>query len=169
MDSSRNPIAPVLSAIESGRTDRTVTLEGTDLHLRYTPEPGIDMRIEGTDPEQPGAAAVSTVFDVAAERPASYPPGLPYLPGLKVSVLDVPDRAFPSAMWLPVDDLEPALAEILAQSEAAGWAESTDSEGPPPPGLRMLILARPGARRTVIVGTVPGNGTIMVMDSPGDG
>lgn len=166
MDRSHPMARALTDAITSSdRTDRTVTVEDMSIELRYAPEPGVDLRIQATDPGEP-AAVVVTEFDAAADRPPSYPPELPHLPGVKVSMMDVPDRAGATATWGMLADVESALAEILAQSEAAGWAPADGSdEGPITPGVRVIALARPGRGRTIIVASVGADSMITVMDN----
>jgi hypothetical protein len=167
MDPSQQQIMQELSAINpENRTDRTVTLAGDDLRLRYSPEPGVDVRIEASDPEEPDAVVANTVYEASAERPAAYPPELPYLPGLKAGVTAVPGRAFPVVTWFMLPDVDAAAAEIVAQSTAAGWTESPEDDEPVTPGLRMLALTRPGQRRSVIVTSFGDNSTIVLSDEP---
>lgn len=169
MDPSQQQIVQELSALStSDRTDRTATLNGTGLQMRYSPAPGVDMRIEASDPEEPGAVAVSTVFDGGTARPPSYPPELPYLPGLKASITAVPGRGSAPVAWLMVPDVEGAVAQILAQSTAAGWSESAEADDELPPGLRTIELIRPGLRRSVIVTSFGDISSIVLADESAD-
>lgn len=169
MDPSHpHPMARALAdaLFPSNRTNRTVTVEDMSFELRYDPEPGVDQRVQVTDAEEPDEAVVVTGFDAAAERPPSYPPEMPYLPGVKVSLMDLPDRPGASATWWMLEDVEAALAGILAQSEAAGWAPADGAdEGPITPGVRMIALARPGQGRTIIVASMGAHSMITVMDN----
>lgn len=158
-----------LSALSSAdRTDRTVTLAGDELRMRYSPEPGIDVRIEGFSGDDPAVSMVSTIFEPGAERPAGYPPQLPYLPGLKASVTAFPDPAPPTVAWFKLPDPGRAAAEILAQSAAAGWRESSDEGDLVATNVRMIEMTRPGLRRTLIVSSFAGHGTLMLIDKLAD-
>jgi DNA-binding transcriptional LysR family regulator len=169
MDPSRpHPLAQALTdAISpSDRTDRTVAVEDMDFALRYAPEPGVDLRIRTSVADEPDQAVVVTNFDAAAERPPSYPPELPYLPGLKVGVMALPDRPGLSAMWLMPDDVESAAAAIRAQSEAAGWMQSDE------PGvgvfraeIQTIVLTREGWCRTIVVVSLGASSTITLVDA----
>jgi hypothetical protein len=169
MDPSRpHPLAQALvDAISpSDRTDRTVTVEDMDLELRYAPEPGVDMRIRTSAADEPDQGVVVTNFDAAAERPPSYPPELPYLPGLKVGVMASPGRPGVSAMWLMLEDVESAAAAIRAQSEAAGWVQAYEPDaGPLPPGIRTIVLTRGGRSRTMVVVSLGASSTITLVDA----
>jgi hypothetical protein len=156
-----------LSAISSDRTDRTVTLDGDEMRMRYSPEPGIDLRIEATDPDDPDRVVVATTYEAHAERPAGYPPAMPYLPGLKASVTVFPGGAAMSVAWFAVPDAEAAAAEILAQGAAAGW-KSAGSEEMDVANVRIIEMTRAGLRRSVIVSSFDGNGTLMLIDKPAD-
>jgi hypothetical protein len=151
----------------SDRTDRTVEFEDVSFDLRYALRPGVDVRIQASGAGDPEAAALATIYDAAADRPPSYPPELPFLPGVKASVMDLPERAGASATWGMLPDLEAALAGVLAQSEAAGWtpAEGAD-EGQITPGVWMIALARPGQGRTIIVASLGADSMITVLDKP---
>lgn len=152
---------------ESDRTDRTVSLLDIDLQLRYAPEPGVEMRVQGLDAGEPVAGAESVLYEGAAERPASYPPGLPFLPGVKVSLSRSP--AGPSSVaWLAmwnVPDAETALADLLAQCAASGWTREPEPDAPPIPGLRMIPLEREGRERMINVVPVGENAMISLVDS----
>jgi hypothetical protein len=167
MDLSRpHPMARAITdaITPSNRTDRTVTVEDMSFDLRYAPEPGVDLRIRGSGAGEQGTV-VATTFDAAFDRPPAYPPELPYLPGVKVSLMDLPERAGASATWWMVADVESALAGILAQSEAAGWAPADGAdEGTIAHGVRMIALARPGRGRTIIVASAGADSMITVMD-----
>ncbi|HEY0017113.1 MAG TPA: hypothetical protein VGC13_12370 [Longimicrobium sp.] len=151
---------------ESDRTDRTVSLMDVDLQLRYAPEPGVEMRVQGLDAGEPVAGAESVLYEGAAERPASYPPGLPFLPGVKVSVSRSPAGPSPvaSLMW-NVPDAETALADLLAQCAASGWAREPEPDEPLIPGLRMIHLEREGRERMINVVSIGENAMISLVDS----
>jgi hypothetical protein len=150
----------------SDRTDRTVTVEDVSLELRYGPEPGVDMRVRASDAAEPDAV-VGTTFEAAPDRPPAYPPAMPYLPGVKVSLMDLPLRAGASATWWMLPDLEAALAEILAQSQAAGWVPGDGGDaGPFPPGPRTIELTRPGQSRTIVAAAFGADSMITVIDNP---
>ena len=176
MEPSPRPHADFVQAFrdafpEGDRTDRSVSLEGVELGLTYDPQPGVELRIEGTDPQDPGEpAAVVTGYAAAAERPASYPPELPYVAGLKVSTMISPDggSAGATATWWKVSQPDAVLADILAQSAAAGWTESTEPDPPLPPGIRMISLHRGGERRVVHVASAGENAMIMLLDNGRD-
>jgi len=169
MDFRPHPIIQALSD-PTKRTDRTVTLDDVALELRYSPEPGVDLCIRASDPNAPADVVVSTGFEAAAQRPASYPPELPYLPGLKVSVQALPDgrTALVLATWWMVDDADAALAEILAQSAAAGWTEAAGPCTVPIPGIRTLTLHRPDHQREISIVTLEAHAMIQLIDSRAD-
>lgn len=164
MDLSSPQLIHALSTISSDRTDRTVTLDDVDLELRYAPEPGVDVRIRGSDADKPDRAVVVTNFGAAADRPLRYPPELPYLPGVKVSVMAPADRPHAWAMWM-LDDVESALAGILAQSEADGWIRADKADdGAFPPGTRTIVLARRGRCRTIMATALGASSAVTLID-----
>lgn len=151
---------------ESDRTDRTVSFLDVDLQLRYAPEPGVEMRVQGLDAGEPVPGVESVVYEGAAERPASYPPGLPFLPGVKVSLSQSPSGPSPvaSLMW-NVPDAETALADLLAQCAAGGWTREPEPDEPLIPGLRMIHLQREDRERMINVVSVGENAMISLVDS----
>lgn len=167
MDPSQQQVMQELSAITpENRTDRTVTLAGADVRMRYSPEPGVDVRIESSDPDEPGGVVVNTLFESDGDRPPAYPPELPFLPGLKAAVMAAPDRPAPLVTWMMVPDVDAAVAEIVAQSTAGGWTESAEADEPVMPGLRMIALTRPGQRRSMIVTSFGDHSSIVLSDEP---
>jgi hypothetical protein len=150
---------------DSDRTDRTVSLVDVDLQLRYAPEPGVEMRVQGLDAGEPVAGAESVVYEGAPDRPASYPPGLPFLPGVKVSLSQSPagPSSVTSLMW-NVPDAEAALADLLAQCAASGWTREPESDEPLIPGLRMIHLEREGRERMINIVSIGENAMISLMD-----
>ena len=166
MDPSQS-IWQALSAISpSDRTDRTVTANGAEVQMRYAPEPGVDMRVQIADPRDPEAVTVSTTFGTGADRPASYPPELPYLPEHRALVTGGRQGGW-TAVWFVASGVESVAAEILSQSAAAGWSEAASSEGGMlVPGMRIVELARPGLRRTVMISSFGENGSITLSDEP---
>ena len=169
MDLSPASLMRELSALSpSDRTDRTVTLAGDELRMRHAPEPGIDLRVEVSDPADPAIQVVGITFEAEAERPAGYPSRLPYLPGRKATVTVFPDDTPPTVAWFGVPDAERAAAEILAQSTAAGWSESASEGDLVVANVRIVEMTRPGLRRSVIISTFAGNGTLMLVDKRAD-
>ncbi|HEV3048858.1 MAG TPA: hypothetical protein VGX50_01035 [Longimicrobium sp.] len=168
MDPSRPqdaiPQALLDAVLDPERRDQTVATPDGELELRFDPEPGVGMRIHA--PAAP-AETIVTTYDGDAERPASYPPGLPYLPGIKVMVGGPAAGAW--AMW-NVPGLQAALAELQAQSAAAGWTESSEpGDDDPIPGLRTIHFRRPdGERRVLQITPVGEGGMISLFDNPGD-
>ena len=138
------------------RRDRTIAVQGDEFRLRFDPEPGVNMTIEGVEaPDQ----TRNTLFHATDERPASYPPGLPFLPGVAASVIG-PDGSG-AVQWWNVADVEGALAEIRAQCAAGGWTEGAETGLDFIPGFRMLGFERAdGLQRTVQV-AFTGNGTMI--------
>lgn len=167
MDPSRPqeaiPQALLDAVLDPDRRDQTVVTGDGELELRFDPEPGVDMRIHA--PAAPAETTVTT-FDGDAARPASYPPELPYLPGIKAMV-GGPANAW--VMW-NVTGAEAALTEIYAQSAAAGWTESSEPRDDDPiPGLRTIRFHRPdGVRRDIQIAPVGEGAMISLFDNPGD-
>lgn len=147
---------------DPARRDRTVSADGTDFQLRYDPEPGVELRVHAT--AAPDETLV-VVYAAATERPPSYPPGMPFLPGTRAS-LRIPseDSGVWFAMW-NVLDRELALAELFAQSTAAGWTEAGEDDTVP--GLRILHFNHPkGRERTIHVTRLDDHAMISLVDSP---
>lgn len=166
MDPSQS-IWQALSAISpSDRTDRTVTVDGAGVQMRYAPEPGVDMRVEVADSKDSDAVTVATTFGAGADRPASYPPELPYLPEHRALVTGGQKGGW-TAVWFVASGVERVAAEILSQSAAAGWSDAASSEGGMlVPGMRIVELTRPGLRRTVMISSFGENGSITLSDEP---
>ncbi|HST60032.1 MAG TPA: hypothetical protein VLK84_15105 [Longimicrobium sp.] len=153
------PQALVDAARDPARQDQTVAVEGTAFRLQFDPEPGVDMRVEAV--EAPDHTR-NTLFHATDERPASYPPELPFLPGLATSVFVFPGGADAGAsiMW-NVPDVEGALAELRAQCAADGWAEEAEGGLDFLPGLRMLNFERADGSQRVLHVTSSGGGTMI--------
>ncbi len=153
MDSSdQNPIMQALSAIDpADRTDRTVMIDDTEVRMRYAPEPGVEMHVQAMDAGEPVAGTESVTYEAGAERPASYPPELPYVPGLRVWLWQSPDGASASVTWFNVADAESALTDLLAQCAASGWVQVAGPGLPPIPGMRMIHLQRDDVPRMINV------------------
>lgn len=150
--------------LDPARRDQSLVLEGTDVQVRFDPEPGVDQRVQVVEGAQ---GMVMTMYRPAAGRPAAYPADLPYLAGCGASVLAHPDtpEAPHTVFWWVVDDVQGALAGLRAQSAAAGWVES---EGDAPiPGLRMIDFHHPdGRHRMVQVTDLGANGSISLHAQP---
>jgi hypothetical protein len=155
MDSSnQHAITEALSAIDpADHTDRTVMIDDTEVRMRYAPEPGVELHVQAMDAGEPVAGTEFVGYEAASARPASYPPELPYLPGLTVSLWQSPDGASASCTWFNVADAESALADLLAQCAASGWVQVARTEIQPIPGMRMIHLQRDGVERMVNVGS----------------
>ncbi|HYW14282.1 MAG TPA: hypothetical protein VE871_20110 [Longimicrobium sp.] len=138
------------------RHDRIVAVEETGFRLRFDPEPGVNMTIEGV--EAPNETR-STVYHPTDERPASYPPEVPFLPGVAASVMGRDGSA--SVQWWGVPDVEDAVTALRAQCAADGWVEGAETGLDFLPGFRTLNFERAdGGQRTILV--VPtGNGTMI--------
>lgn len=149
------------------RRDQDLTVDGVNVRVRYDPEPGVEQRVHVAQ----GAKAMTTTnFAAAVERPASYPADLPYLPGLKASLngVDRPD-ATPAVTWWSVPDMDGALAELRAQSAAAGWTEEDPIVPAPLPGIRMIGLRHPDGRSRRVQATVAGQMSVITLyDEPGE-
>jgi hypothetical protein len=156
------PQALLDAVLHSDRRDQTVATPDGELELRFDPGPGVDMRIYA--PAAPAETAITT-YAGDPEPPASYPPELPYLPGIKVMVGEPAAGAW--AMW-NVASLEAALAQLRAQSAAAGWTESSEPGGDDPiPGLWMIHLRRrDGVRRAILITPVGVGAMISLFDNP---
>lgn len=154
---------------ESDRTDRTISFLDVDLQLRYAPEPGVEVRVQGLDAGEPVAGTESVLYEAALERPTSYPAGLPFLPGVKVSLLQSPKGPSPvnSLMW-NVPDAETALADLLAQCAASGWTREPEPDEPLIPGLWMIHLEREGRERVINVMSVGEHAMISLVDGACD-
>jgi hypothetical protein len=168
MDPSRpHPLFEAISSLFSSpdRIDRKVAVEDAELELRYDPEPGVDYRIRGSDAATPAHRAEATGFQAAEERPETYPPGLPYLPGHKVSVQALPgSRGAVVATWWIEGAADGILAEILAQSAASGWAHDPDGDASPIPSVRMLTFRRPDRQRVITVSDLGERASIQLID-----
>jgi hypothetical protein len=153
------------AVLDPDRRDQTVIVDGADVRVRFDPEPGVDQRVHVAEG---GRELTVTRFEGAAERPASYPADLPYLPGQRGSV-STPGgpAAVRSVTWWSLADLQGALAQVRAQSAAAGWIEYETPGADILPGLRMIEFHHPDGRER-LVQTVAGGETAMmaVYDEP---
>ncbi len=138
------------------RQDRIVAVEGTEFQLRFDPEPGVNMTIEGV--EAPDETR-NTLFHATDERPASYPPELPFLPGVAASVMGWNESA--SVQWWGVPDVEGALAELRARGAEEGWTEGAETGLDFLPGLRILNFERADGSQRMVHVTSTGNGTMI--------
>jgi hypothetical protein len=156
---------------DPARRDQTVTVDGTDFRLQFDPEPGVDRRV--TSPQMPGGMP-STTYVAADERAASYPPELPFLPGLAVSVQEFPEgmAGGASATWWQVAGVEGAVAKLRAQSTADGWLEGAETVLaviPGFPALRILNFERAkGERRLIHVSPTGSGNTVISVMHPAD-
>ncbi len=142
---------------DPARRDQTVTVEGNDVQLRFDPEPGVDLRMEF--PQAPDGMAFTT-YRATDERPASYPPGIPFLPGVAASVAGRDGNA--SVQWWGVPDVEGALADLRAQCAADGWVEGAETGIEFLPGFRILNFERADGMPRVIHVASTGNGSTMI-------
>jgi hypothetical protein len=150
--SDQNAMMQALVAIDpADRTDRTVMMDGVEVRMRYAPEPGVELRSQAMDAGEPVAGTEFVAYEAASGRPASYPPELPYVPGLKVSLWQSPDGASASITWFNVADAESALTDLLAQCAASGWVQVAGPGFPPIPGMRMIHLQRGDVPRMINV------------------
>ncbi len=156
---------------DPARRDQIVAVNGNVLQLQFDPEPGVDRRV--TSPSMPGGMP-NTTYIAADERAASYPPELPFLPGLAVSVQALPEgmAGGASATWWQVADVEGAVAELRAQSTADGWLEGAETVLaviPGFPALRILNFERAkGERRLIHVSPTGSGNTALSVMHPAD-
>lgn len=142
--------------LDPARRDQTVTVDGEDVRLRFDPEPGVHVRMEL--PQAPGGMAFTT-YKATDERPASYPPELPFLPGVAASVTGRGGNA--SVQWWNVPDVEGALAGLRAHAAADGWAEGAETRLDFLPSLRILNFQRADGTQRVVHVTPTGGGTMI--------
>lgn len=142
--------------LDPPRRDQTVSVEGEEAEVRFDPEPGVDVRVQF--PQAPEGMALTT-YKAADERPASYPPELPFLPGVPASVTGRDGNA--SVQWWSVPDVEGALAELRAQCAADGWVEGAETGIEFLPGFRILNFERADGMTRVIHVVSTGNGTMI--------
>jgi hypothetical protein len=169
--SSTDPLAAIPRALRDAtmdpeRRDQDIVVDGVDVRVRYDPEPGVDRRVHVAE----GAEGMTmTSFGAAAERPASYPADLPYLPGLKASVngrSDAPDSTR-GVTWWSVPDMDRALAELRAQSAAAGWTEEDAGIPVPLPGIQMIGFGHADGRKRLVHATAVGQTSMIALyDNP---
>lgn len=164
MDANAPQHAPPQALLDAmrdpARRDQTVAVDGADFRLQFDPEPGVDMRVEAVEaPDQ----TRNTIYHAADERPASYPPELPFLPGVAASVMLFPGGpdAGASATWFNVPDVEGALAGLRAQTAADGWVEGDETGYDFLPGFRMLSFERADGIGRMIQVASTGNGTMI--------
>jgi hypothetical protein len=101
-------------------------------------------RIRGASPE-----SYSTLFAAAEQPPPTFPPDVPWIPGVQVGV-SRHGASQTVAHWYGVDTVA-ALARILDESHAEGWVEPPGLELPTAPEAQVRVLERPGFRRQIIV------------------
>ena len=156
--SHADPLSAIPQALRDAlldpeRRDRSVVVEGAEVQVRYDPEPGVEQRVHVAE----GAEEMTmTSYEAVAERPASYPPELPFIPGLRVSVQGA------GATWWTVPDVDYALAELRAQSTAAGWTESAEPDEMLF-GMRSFDFVRDDGRERSIHVTPFGKGSMIML------
>ena len=96
---------------------------GRRWRVRARPEPGVRFIFEALD----GKSVPMTMYDPSDMRPASYPPDLPFVPGVPAAVAGVPSS--PEARMVVWSELPDAHA-IARQIEAAGLAEGWQTTKP---------------------------------------
>lgn len=156
--SHADPLSAIPQALRDAlldpeRRDRSVVVDGAEVQVRYDPEPGVERRVHVAE----GAEEMTmTSYEAVAERPASYPPELPFIPGLKVSLQGA------GATWWTVPDVDYALAELRAQSTAAGWTESA-APNEMMFGMRSFDFVRADGRERSIHVTPFGKGSMIML------
>jgi hypothetical protein len=148
--------------LDPARRDQTVPVEGDAADVRFDPEPGVDVRVQF--PQAPEGMALTT-YKAADERPASYPPALPFLPGVSVSMLALPKKgdAGAWALWgVPDGEVERVLADLRAQSAAGGWVEREESGFDFLPGFRTLNFEGADGRQRMLQVASGGDGNAMI-------
>ena len=150
--------------LDPSRRDQSVVVDGADVRVQFSPEPGVDQRVHIAEG---GEGMTMTTYEAAEARPASYPADVPFLPGHKVSMharADAPD-ANRAVTWWSVTDLEDALARVRAQSATAGWVEDESTEIIP--GVRMIDFRHPDGRHRLVQTTAVGEtSTLSLFDNP---
>ena len=122
-------------------------------------EPGVLKRTRSAG-MGPMAASVTTTYAPAKERPASYPPDLPFLPDATLSVSVFDDSAYgPIWQTFGLSNLKAALDSITRQLESAGWERMKVPADKLPPGA---AFSRGEARRFVTGMEGAGGSMIMV-------
>ncbi len=163
MDPDTSHLAPIRTLEQAmrnpARQDRIVAVDGTDVQLRWDPELGVDLQVEAVRaPDQ----TRQTTYHAADERPASYPPDLPFLPGIKATVFVSPGGTA-TASWWNVADVEGAVVALRGQCAAGGWQDGTESGIDVLPALRIIRFQRAdGMGRTLQVAPT-GNGTMILL------
>lgn len=150
------------AVLDPARRDQTVSVEGGEVEVRFDPEPGVDVRMQF--PQAPEGMAFTT-YNAADERPASYPPELPFLPGIAATVLAPADGedAGAWAMWgVPEAELEGVLDSLRTQSAADGWVEGEESGLGFLPGLRILSFEQPDGRQRMLQVVSTGGDNAMI-------
>jgi hypothetical protein len=142
--------------LDPDRQDRIVAVEETEFRLRFDPEPGVNVTIEGV--EAPDETR-STIYHTTDERPASYPPEVPFLPGVAASVMGRDGSGV--VQWWSVADVEGAIAELRAQCADDDWVEADETGMEFIPGIRILNFERADGMTRMINVVSTGTGTMI--------
>lgn len=137
--------------------EELVDNQGRRWRARSHPAPGTRLILEPLD----STARPITLFEPAAERPAAWPPDLPFVAGAVAAVGDVPS-APPARMvvWSEMLDAEAVARQIQAEGEATGWETTRPlsrfagfpiamGESRRGPGRRQLSVMNAGERSAV--------------------
>jgi hypothetical protein len=144
--------------------------DGRERRLEFHPVPSTDpavlRRLEC--PGLPGEHEVATTFRSSAQRPRTYPEGLPFIPGVKANTNEYPgsDRR-PRARWSTFLRSRGIFQAVADQSIDAGWMPDATIDPPSLRGVgrkaffrrsgfvRCLFQHRLGALRLVELQDVP--------------
>jgi len=126
-------------------------------------QPGVLRRIQSLVPG-PQGAYVATLFAPADDRPANYPPDLPFLSQTVTNLIVFEDSALlPTLQFYHIVDLAAATESLLRQSELHGWIH--DSPSTHAGATLSEWLHRGNDRRRLIVTTSGDEGMIWLMDT----
>ena len=125
-----------------------------------TADPGVMERFVSSGAGVP--LQMITAFRGLPERPATYPPGIPFVPDLPVFVTEFPEAwSTPCARWLVPVGTGGVFERVLEACVAGGW---TPAEGMgellPFPG-RRVVLRRRGEAWLVLEHTLEDGRTVV--------
>jgi hypothetical protein len=127
--------------------------QGQERRLEFHPvrssDPAVQSRLECAG--SPGEHEIATTFRSSAERPLTYPEGLPFIRGVKAHTNEFPESdRLPRARWSTFFRSRGVFEEVIRQSIGSGWKPDPTVD---PPYVRIAarkqFLRRAGHIRRV--------------------
>jgi hypothetical protein len=113
----------------------------------------------------PATGSVTTYHPAAQQRPAGYPPVLPFVPHMDCSVTVGREglRHGPSVQWWGVHNPAALFDKLLRASLADGWVPVEDEETPAI-AAQVANLRRASRSRTIVAAIVGNTGLVTMAD-----